>query len=164
MRYKSDILVPITLAYNVVGIEFKRKVLASLDCLVCKRSRRTVVLYEQQEKSFCTPSNHGFPGYITQIQMSGRERIDSLPEKFIVTATYHIEHEFKAFTDEKYPHRVVSPAITWSRAAFTLTCSCGRETEQETQNNIARPRTAVCECGQALYYEIDKIPLFRATA
>lgn len=153
MRHRSEIIVPVTLASGVACVTFGRKILAALDCPVCKRSRRTVVLYEQQEKSFCTPSGHGFPGHISRLEISR--------QKNLVTASYEIEYAFEAFADAKHPHRNIGPAVTWSRATFTVTCACGMETTHETQNNIARPWKAACACGQDLYYETSEIPLFR---
>lgn len=169
MKYKSEIIVPITLANNAASIKFSNKILVSLDCFICKRSRRTVVLYEDQEKSFCTPSKHQFPGRITQIDISERENADLVRQRSVVTATYCIEYEFEEFIDEKvaqsnyYSPREISPKPTWSRATFQLTCICGEQTQQETQNNLGRPTKLVCKCGKDIYYEIEPIPLFKHT-
>lgn len=163
MKYKSEVVVPITLSQSVEAIEFKRKVLASLDCFTCKRSWRTVVLVEDQSKSFCTPTGHEFPGRISKIEVSDRENAGLPSQISIVTATYFIEYEFQDFTDSKYPTREISPKPTWGRVAFTLSCKCGEKSEHETQNNIGRPWKAVCKCGNDLYYEVDEIPIFGNT-
>jgi hypothetical protein len=164
MKYKTEIVVPITLAKNVETIEFKSKVLASLDCFGCKRSGRTVVLFENQAESFCTPTRHEFPGHIDRIEISDREKIGLISTKSVVTATYFIEYEFQEFTDKKYPQREISPIPTWGRATFILSCKCGEKSEHETQNNTERPWKAVCKCGKDLYYEVDETPIFRNTA
>lgn len=164
MKYQSEILVPITLAKNVTEIKFKRNILVSLDCSGCKRSRRTVGLFENHENSFCTPTKHEFPGRIIKCQVSDRENTGFLSSKSIVTATYYIDYDFEQFIDKKYPTREIGPAPTWSRVTFLLTCKCGEKTVRTTQNNIGRPWKAECKCGKDLYYEIDQIPIFQNTA
>ena len=164
MKYRAEIVVPITLSKSVETIEFKRKVLVSLDCFGCKRSGRTVVLFEDQNKSFCTPTKHEFPGHISKIDVSDRKNAGLLSQKSIVTTTYFIEYDFENFTDKKYPKRAITPTPTWGRATFNLSCKCGVQSEHETQNNIVRPWKAVCECGKDLYYEIEETPILRNTA
>jgi len=161
MKYQSEIVVPITLAKNVEDIKFRRKILVSLDCYECKRSDRTVVLFQDQKDSFCTPTKHQFPGRIIKVEVSDRERRDFLSSKSVITATYHIEYDFEEFTDKKYPHEEICPYPKWSRATFLLSCQCGEQTECETQNNIVRPWKALCQCGKDLYFEIDEIPIFK---
>ena len=163
MKYKSEIAVPITLSGHVETIAFDDHILVSLDCSICRRSRRTVVFGEERDTSFCTPAKHGFPGRIAGIHVSDHESAGSHRERSVVTATYLIEYEFEAFKDRQYPDRNIGPAPTWARAAFTLLCKCGAESAHETQNNLVRPVKAVCECGEDLYYEVDEIPIFRNT-
>ena len=116
---------PITLSRHAVNIEFENKILVSLHCFECKRSHRTVVLLEDQEKSFCTPTKHKFPGRIVNFSISDRLKTKILSSKSVVTETYVIEYEFEPFVDKKYPHREITPKITWSRATFTIHCECG---------------------------------------
>ena len=163
MKYQSEIIVPLTLSRNVVSNEFKRKILASLDCAVCNRSGRTVVMYEDQERTFCTPRKHPFPGRIVAIEVSGKEDSGSVSGRFVVSATYRIEYDFEEFMDQKNPSREIQRGPTWSRAAFMVTCKCGEQIEEETQNNMVQPRKAVCACGRDLFYEEEEIPLFRNT-
>ena len=161
MKYLTEIFVPITLAKNVESIDFRSTIAAALDCFDCKRSARTVVLHENEQESFCTPTEHNFKGRIKSIEISDRKKIGIMSSKSIVNATYLIEHDFEGFSDKKYPHRKISPDATWGRASFKLRCSCGVESEHSTQNNISRPWKARCECGKDLFYEVEEIPIFR---
>jgi len=154
MNCKAEIVVPITVAKNVVSINFNREVLVSLDCFGCKWSKRTVVLFEDKNESFCTPTRHHFQGRIVKVEVSDRKRLGRLSSKSVVIATYNIEYEFKDFTDSKYPERKIGPLPTWSRVTFFLFCTCGEEIENETQTNIVRPWRSVCKCGKDLHYEM----------
>lgn len=86
MKYKSEIIVPITISKKMSTIELKDTILVSLDCFRCKRSGRTVVMYKEQEKTFCTPTKHRFPGSIISIDVSDRKKVDLSSMKSVVTA------------------------------------------------------------------------------
>ncbi|MBE9527159.1 MAG: hypothetical protein IME94_09325 [Proteobacteria bacterium] len=162
MKFQSKIIAPVTLSKNVLDIEFIKRISVSLDCSGCKRSRRTVVLFEEQNESFCTPTNHKYPGRINKLSVSERKKYRVLSDKSVVTATYKIVYEFDKFTDKKYPDRTINENPTWARVSFSILCKCGVKSEHSTQNNISRPWTAVCECGNELYYELEEIPKFTA--
>jgi len=160
-KYRSEIVVPITLTENVKNIEFKQIIEVSLDCYCCERYRRTVILYKEKMKSFCTPTRHPFPGKINTIDISCREKVGEHLEK--VTAIYTIEYDFEEFIDKKYPDIEITPKPRWGRATFKLTCICGSEEIGSTQNNIRRPWSCSCKCGSKLYDEVEEIPIFRDT-
>ncbi len=164
-RYKSEIVVPLTLSINVLDIQFNEEVLVQLNCPICKKSGRTVVLFKEQSDSYCIPTRHTFNGCITDIVVTDRESEKLLTSKFVVTATYHIKYDFSEFIEERYPRRVIepSPKFPWSRARFELTCKCGLKTDIETQNNQERPWQGKCKCGNELYYEVDEIPIIQNT-
>ena len=159
--HRCEILVPITLSKYVLDIAFKNKIFVSLHCFECKRSHRTVVLFEDQGKSLCTLIKHNFPGRIVDLSVSKRGKPNIFSSKSVITAKYIIEYEFEPFEDKKYPHRKITPKLTWSRAAFKITCECGERKEMETQNNLVRPLKGICRCGKYLYYEQDEIPFLQ---
>lgn len=166
MIYRSKIRALIILSKHVKAIRFNPSLLVSLDCCVCQRAYRTVVLFKNRAQSFCTSGfskKHPFPGQVVSLDISKRQKLNMFSSKSTVAATYLIEYEFETFTDKKYGHSDVTPEPTWSRVAFELTCACGTQTQAETQNNIVRPWTNVCQCGRALYYERQETPLFIAT-
>lgn len=158
MEYQVKIEVPITLFKHVVAIEFKSNLLVSLDCSVCRRSQRTIILFDDQRLSLCTPSKHGFPGRISRMEISDRKKMGLLSSKSQVTATYWIEYAFETFIDKKHPQTEIRPRCGWGRVSFLLTCRCGKTSEHETQNNLVRPWRAVCECNRVLYQETDETP------
>lgn len=158
MRYLTDIHVPLALTRAVAEIDFKRQMMVSLDCAICQRGRRTVVLFADPVRSCCTPSRHAFPGQIVKLQMAdNRDKVADAPY-LMVTATYLITYDFQPFVDPKYPQKQMVPQISWARATFRLTCLCGEVTEHETQTNLGRPWKAFCKCGRELYSETEILP------
>ena len=133
----------------------------SLDCHECRRSRRTVVMSDSAQGTYCTPARHPFTGRMLSHQSEPpRQAGDS----DIITGSYHIEYEFEPFVDAKYPHRNISPTPTWSRIGFTITCPCGYVFKNSTQCNIVRPRAVTCQCGRTLMAEEETIPIFSDAA
>jgi len=165
IRYRSEIVVPLILSNNVLDIQFNEDVLVQLNCPVCKKSGRTVVLYKERGDSYCTPTRHEFKGCITGIEVTDRESVGLISSKYKVTATYHIEYDFSGFIEKRYPREVIdpSPKFPWSRAGFKITCKCGLQTDIETQNNQERPWQYKCKCGKELYCEVDEIPIIQNT-
>jgi hypothetical protein len=125
----------------------------SLDCFVCERLNRTVVLKLGEDSGRCTPTGHPFPGRL--LEMAVRPAIHSL------TVTYRVLYRYEPFTDRKYPARGrARGAPTWARVSFTVRCpKCGAVSERSTQNNIVRPWTCGCACGLPLYTEEVEMPL-----
>ena len=136
----------------------------SLDCPVCERLRRTVMLATEQYQvtrsyqnetvhltqaerpAVCTPTLHDFPARVVH-----REVTNSLVPEII----YRFEYEFRDFIDHKGGHSSDTP--TWARVSFTATCPhCSTETATGTQSNIVRPYTKRCTCGQVLF--VDESP------
>ena len=158
MRAHSHVTARVTL-HKGVAIEFSRVLEASLDCHICQRSRRTIVLHADSSDSRCTPTGHPFPGKIDGVRTS-MPRFQFLSTRGVAEVVYSVSYDFEPFTDTKYPSRQIGPEITWGRVSFTLTCTCGRSKEGSTQNNVVRPWTDVCACGKPLFFEVEQMPLF----
>lgn len=158
MRIRSDVAADITIRKGV-AIEFSRVLEASIDCHVCRAARRTVVLYEDEEKSRCTPTGHAFPGVVEEI-VASEPQYRFMSNRGVVRVIYRVTYEFETFSDTKRPCREIKPDISWGRISFKLVCPCGCIKEGSTQNNIVRPWTNVCKCGKPLMYEIEEMPRF----
>src|SRR5690349_15493927 len=87
------IVAPLYLSSSVTRIAFNRSLELQLDCHICQRTERTVVLAETPEKSFCRKTGHGYPGRITGISISEEERSG----RSFVEATYAVEYGFRKF-------------------------------------------------------------------
>lgn len=130
-------------------IEFVQPLEVSLDCYVCQRRMRTVIL-TATAPAYCTPTKHEFDAQLLAVECNA----DSV--------TYTFEYTYIPFTDAKYPEEQRyasfekgSPA--WVRVYFIAQCpKCGKETEYSTQSNIVRPRRQACSCGHQLF--IDRTP------
>jgi hypothetical protein len=120
----------------------------SLDCCVCHRCRRTVILKVGAVQGKCT-TGHPFPGKIVGMEANA----DSV--------VYRLEYWFEPFEDVKYPdRRKAQGRPTWARVGFELVCpKCGQASRQSSQNNIVRPWTCHCKCGHVLYTESDEMPV-----
>lgn len=127
----------------------------SLDCSICGKKRRTVIVDQDQIRSYCTPTKHPFPAKIreTQVHQSGTE----------TQFAYIIEYDFVDFEDKrrKWPNTAASAMPKWGRISFEVTCpECNTKNRTSTQNNLVRPHTEHCSCGYALYTENKELPLF----
>jgi hypothetical protein len=144
-------------AFNgVVQIQFANRLELSLDCAICQKKWRTVVLSSTDRESFCTPTHHPFPARIVDQKV--------FTDRGVTEVVYTVEYEFFPFEDsrEKWRHDPIAHAMpSWGRVHFDLTCPrCGRVSKRSTQTNIVRPWTAYCECDWPLYTETHELPLF----
>lgn len=141
-----------------VGVSFEQGLEVSLDCAACGRTHRTVVFDAPDEPGRCTPDGHAFKGQIGQNQVT----VHGLWQK-TYRCVIPLSYEYQQVKDRKYPHRVSSPTPTWARVHFTVSCpSCGRSSIKSTQNNMVRPYTCACSCGNVLYTEAKPLPTFTA--
>ena len=84
-----------------------------LDCLVCKRTRRMVILGEDERESQCTPTGHRFPGRVVRHETlrkpspwpCGMSRMEH---------EYRIEYDYESFSDSKNG-RAATPEPRWAR-------------------------------------------------
>lgn len=128
-------------------VTFSDTLEVSLDCCVCRRSMRTIVLEAGRAEGTCTPTGHPFPGRIVGKRAGAR------------SVEYRIEYRYEPFEDAKYPVRRPQPCPGWARVSFTVTCPrCGASEEGSVQNNAHRPWTARCGCGQPLYTLTKEMP------
>jgi hypothetical protein len=138
-----------------VTIAFGDQLEVSLDCPNCKRKRRTVIFNLGGRDGRCTPvKNCGmFPGRLTDKRPSQRTNTFSVD--------YVVEYQYEPFLDLKYGDESTG-APSWARVHFMVKCPrCSREKDWSTQNNIVRPWSHVCDCGQMLYTEEQEIPLLQ---
>jgi len=127
----------------------------SLDCYLCNRRHRTVVM-RKGERSYCTPTHHSHSAQILHSEISVRnERTDII---------YRFNYDFKCFWDLKYK-TVASDQLSWGRISFTVTCpQCGEIHDQSTQQNLVRPFQYFCDCGHLLYLDDQEMPVFDEVA
>jgi hypothetical protein len=163
MRYVCTVEAPIELQEGV-QVEFANELEVSLSCPVCERGGRTVIMFTDEERSYCTPTKHPFPGHIISTEFLVPEHV--MPriwyrKRHIAIARYHIEYEFHPFTDPQDFLVNIWRRPTWARVSFTITCPCGQTKDESTQNNLGRPFVITCPaCGNPLYYEKQTIPRF----
>lgn len=99
-----------------------------------------------------TPTEHSFPGKILS-------RVETAADSVI----YRIEYWYEPFEDVKYPdsRNLKAGRPDWARISFDIVCpNCQLATQHSVQNNIVRPRTAFCKCGQALFTNVVEMPVF----
>lgn len=150
------LVAPLYLSPTVTRIAFDRRVELQLDCHICRRTERTVVLDETEAESYCRKTRHPYPGRVTGISVREEQRSG----RSLVEATYAVEYQFRKFRDAKYRWLKTSkPYRYWRRVGFTLTCACGREQHVSIQPNEERPWTTTCDCGTPLLFQVDEIPL-----
>ena len=130
-------------------VTFSDTLEVSLDCCVCHRCRRTVIFKIGGVEGKCTPTGHPFPGKIVCMEANAN------------SVVYRLEYWYEPFEDAKYPERrKAQDRPTWGRVGFDVECpKCGQANRQSSQNNIVRPRTCHCKCGQVLFTESDEMPM-----
>jgi hypothetical protein len=135
-------------------VTFNDTLEVSLDCCICHRCHRTVIFQVDGVEGKCTPTGHAFPGKIVAKEVGW--------DGSLALAVYRLEYWYEPFSDAKYPgHRKPAGRPTWGRVGFEVTCQgCGQVNRQSTQNNIVRPWTYQCQCGQTLYTETAEMPEF----
>jgi hypothetical protein len=152
MQVFAEIVAPLH-TLPEIKIALNEPLEVSLDCPRCQRTARTIVFRETTNSAVCTPTGHLFPGRVTahNLTISGD----------ITTMLYRISYETADFNDRKRDEPSVAHP-TWARINFTLTCpSCGARSKNFVQNNLHRPRTCVCDCGQLLFRDDTEIPQYR---
>ncbi len=161
MRYVCTVEAPIECKEGVL-VEFANELEVSLACPICERGSRTVVMFTDEQKSYCLKTKHPFPGHIISVESFAPKQVRRgvWNWKHIALVRYHIEYEFKPFHDPEDFLVNLWRKPTWARVSFTVTCSCGLSKKESTQNNIGRPFSVVCPCGNLLYYEKREIPRF----
>jgi hypothetical protein len=128
-----------------VAVTFRQQIEVSLDCFICRRRHRTVVMKAIGEAGICTPTKHAFPGSLLQVSAVGPE------------SRFTFSYDYEPFTDQKYPDERryahwEKGAPSWVRVSFDAKCpSCGLATERSTQTNLVRPWDCFCKCGRRLY-------------
>ena len=140
-----------------VQIEFLDKLEVSLDCVTCKRTRRTVIFQFGDELGQCTGKKcSGFRGRLV-------DKVDeSSGNRFAVE--YTIEYAYAPFLDLKYGDESTG-VPTWGRVHFIRVCPrCRIRGKWTTQNNLVRPSSCVCGgCEKVLFTEVDEMPTFECT-
>ena len=150
MKYKATIRASLLMSPDV-KITLGEPLEVSLDCHICNRQRRTVVMPEGKP-AYCTPTRH-----VHSAQVLGNEIRRTTDRAEII---YQFSYEFENFWDKKY-QSTASNKLGWSRISFTLTCpQCGKDMERSTQQNIVRPWSCVCDCGYVLYVDDEETPVF----
>jgi len=139
----------------------------SLDCFMCKKCNRTVVLKKDKNNSFCTTTfytRHPFNGCIKKIRVNEIKVKKFFSIKILTEIIYDITYEYREFIDKrnKYADNNSNPLPNWARIYFNITCpKCHYEQRKFTQNNLHIPFTAVCDkCSCKLYKQTDKLPVF----
>jgi hypothetical protein len=128
-----------------VAVTFRPQLEVSLDCHICRRRHRTVLMRAIGDAGICTPTRHAFPGSLSEVVTVGRKGL------------FTFSYEYEPFTDQKYPDesryaRWEKGAPSWVRVSFDVTCpSCGLTSVQSTQTNLVRPWDCFCKCGAKLY-------------
>lgn len=145
-------------------IEPSRTIEVSLDCSTCKKRYRTVVIKEQKDESFCTPTLHKFDAVITKIYVNNTVEKKFLRKKYFTEIVYHIDYFYKEFIDTrgKYSENHSRPIADFARIYFNITCpNCHHIQRESTQNNLGLPFKALCEkCSSVLYKQEQELPLF----
>lgn len=132
----------------------------SLDCAVCQKRARTVVMGLSSQirgeiaeysaapaapkAAICTPTGHDFPARLVQHEtITGTET---------VTLRYCFEYDYSAFNATAGSLRGdSSPLPRWARVSFLLRCpTCEVSMESSTQTNLGRPYDQGCHCGLPL--------------
>ena len=141
-----------------VSVEFDEILEVSLDCFECHRALRTVVIDPKiSATALCTPTCHSYPAHLESVEARVKKKL--LRKE--VQGVFRLSYEYREVRDRKYPHRVSSRLPSWARVRFKAKCPrCGTVTQCSAQNNIVRPWTCLCRCGNELYTERKPIPEF----
>jgi hypothetical protein len=83
----------------------------SLDCCICHRCYRTVIIRMGGIEGKCTPTGHPFPGKIVSKQAGP------------ASVAGRLEYWYEPFADAKYPdRRAPTDRPTWGRVGFEAVC------------------------------------------
>ena len=121
----------------------------SVDCFICQRNHRTIGLKYGEDNAKCFKEKHTYPAKITDMKLTESK------------AEYYVEYEYNEFEDRR--NKTQSDGIIkWARVYFKIKCpNCGKEIDCSTQNNISRPWSRICNCGQLLYTEKIEMPIIK---
>src|SRR5256885_12431978 len=81
------------LSSSVSRIEFNRSAEIQLDCHICRRTGRTVVMNVDEKLSYCLKTHHPYPGRVTGVSVSVEQRSGGV----LVRGVYAIEYKFAKF-------------------------------------------------------------------
>lgn len=130
-----------------IEVQLARSVEVSLPCPGCRRDHRTLILSEHEQVRHWDGADHAFEGRVVRKSLSQNQGH--------ILARYHLEYEYEPFVDQRWSPEPVHYQPTWSRLSFRLQCPCGQRIENDTQDNLTRPRSEVCACGRLLLFEMD---------
>lgn len=146
------------------AIEPADSVEVSLDCSICKKRYRTVMITKDKNASYCTPTRHQFNAIIKKIDVKTTTKKSFIKRKAITEIIYYINYDYYELTDERneYIENKSNPMPNWARVNFYLICpKCHYRQKKSTQNNIVRPLQVFCvKCLYLLYEEKTELPLF----
>jgi hypothetical protein len=144
-----------TLSVSVARVDgaevgFADEIEVSLDCFICVRRNRTMILRCGSGVAVCFKHRHSFRARILdkhQADVGG-----------CATGTYRIEYGFNPFVDVK-DGRTADPLPKWARVGFSIRCpKCHQRSETSTQTNTVRPWGKTCSCGLRLFTEAEAMP------
>jgi len=136
----------------------------SLDCHVCGRGHRTIVMSTTGEPATypltpehsytvnnhgllakCTPTGHEYPGQMESVAVLSKPHV-------AIQIVFNCD--FEPFVDLKHGTEA-KDECTWARISFSAQCpQCGKAGRQSTQTNLGRPHRTSCSCGNLLYDDI----------
>lgn len=161
MKRLVDVVAKIQVTQGV-EISFANKLEVSLDCFICRRRHRTVVISTSDAQAIgCSKRRtcHEFPARILSTSVESKD--GEARGQTCQVATYRIEYEFEPFKDREFGCSTQYGYPTWGRVSFKVLCpNCSQTTNQSLQTNLVRPSTSLCKCGNPLYTELDEMPLF----
>lgn len=132
-------------------VEFHKTLEVSLDCHICKKLHRTIIVEKSEKKSFCPSGDHQFPAVLKNVEVI-QEHSKSNP---ITTVNYALEYDFFEFVAVrgKYDKNESDPTLTWIRIYFNIKCPrCRHKDDYSTQTNMVRPYQQLCNnCNLPLY-------------
>ena len=148
MKKSAALKIQINLENDAL-VTFDSFIEISLDCFICRRSHRTIGLRYGEVSAKCIKGNHTYPAKVTEMNQTESK------------ATYYIEYDYNEFEDKRY--KMLSDGIIkWARVHFKIICpKCKKEIDCSTQNNLSRPWSCFCKCGQLLYTEKDEMPIIQ---
>lgn len=136
----------------------------SLDCVVCQKLYRTVIIHKDIRETKC--AGHSFPAMIKLIENNKKVWKSFFMREEMREIIYHIEYEYMAFEDTRdgtgYDRRFSKEFPNMGRIKFLVTCPKCKNTQRcFTQNNIVRPFINICEqCSFELYKDNKAQPVF----